>query len=102
RDICDLPDSLVVAVMDLEFAESDHRGRFKHGDDPVGIAPGEAALQARRRLAEPTELEQLPTLPRFRHPQRPVLTVPLRCGDTLVCDLKGFLEPVERDELRGA
>src|ERR1700730_19256472 len=101
-DICDLPDTAVVTVMDLELAESDHRGRCKHRDDPVGIAPAEAALQARRRLAEPSELEQLPALPRFRHPQRPVLTVALRRGDTLVYDLKRLVEAVDRDELRGA
>src|ERR1700730_10073303 len=101
-DICDLSDTAVVTVMDLELADSDDRGRFKHRDDPVGIGPAAAALQARRCLAEPSELEQLPALPRFRHPQRPVLTVALRCGDTVVCDLKGFFEPVERDELRGA
>src|SRR6476620_1059057 len=98
-DICDLPDTAVVTVMDVELAERDHRGRLKHRDDPVGIAPAEAALQARHRLAEPSELEQLPALPRFRHAQRPVLTVALRRGDTLVRDLKGFFEPVERDEL---
>src|SRR6478735_2559266 len=101
-DVCDLPYAAFVTVMDLELAERDHRGRFKHSDDPVGITPAEATLEARRRLAEPSELEHLPALPRLRHPQRPVLTVALRGGDALVCDLKGFLESVERDELRGA
>jgi hypothetical protein len=98
-DLRDLAGADVVAAMDLQFAQPDYVGSLS-SDDPVGVLQAEAAFERHRSLRQLAVLQQLPSAPRLEHPQRPVLPALLRCGKTIVGNVKRLIEAVKRYEER--